>query len=134
MEASSNTYVFDPEGPTEMACLITHDRVMTEAMDGPLSGIPDPLLLAFLRSEGYQQVRTLPFVLDYSAGTVAWSNTYHTIEILGYQIKPLLLKLGLITDEAFDALQQQALIQTLQRTFCALAHHTTVLGRKPIVF
>src|SRR5438067_1324201 len=42
MEASStNTYIFDPDSPTELARLIHQDRVITKAMGGPLSGIPD---------------------------------------------------------------------------------------------
>jgi ubiquinone/menaquinone biosynthesis C-methylase UbiE len=90
-----------------------------------------PLLLAFLRSQGYQKVRTLPFALDCSAGTVAWTDIFRNIEVTGSQMKPLLIKLGLVTDEAFDDLRQQALIEMQQETFCGLAHHTTVLGYKP---
>src|SRR5581483_12528370 len=42
MEPPINTYVFDSESPTEMARLINQDRTITQAMGGPLSGIPDP--------------------------------------------------------------------------------------------
>jgi hypothetical protein len=52
-------------------------------------------------------------------------------ERIKFQMKPLLIKLGLVTDEVFDDLQQQALIETLQRTYCGISHHATVLGRKP---
>jgi len=90
-----------------------------------------PLLLSFFRSQGYQQVQMLPFILDYSADTAAWADSSHNIEILGDQMKPLLVKLGLVTDEVFDDLQQQALIETLQGTYCGISHHATVLGRKP---
>jgi hypothetical protein len=38
-----NTYVFDPESPTEMARLINQDRAVTQAMGGPLAGIANPL-------------------------------------------------------------------------------------------
>jgi ubiquinone/menaquinone biosynthesis C-methylase UbiE len=42
MEVSSvNTYIFDAESPTELARLINQDRVITQAMGGPLSGVPD---------------------------------------------------------------------------------------------
>jgi ubiquinone/menaquinone biosynthesis C-methylase UbiE len=37
---NDNTYVLDPESPTEMARLINLDRVMTSAMGGPFSGVP----------------------------------------------------------------------------------------------
>jgi ubiquinone/menaquinone biosynthesis C-methylase UbiE len=46
MESSSdNTYVFDSESSLEIARLINQDRMMTQAMDGPLSGIADPTSL-----------------------------------------------------------------------------------------
>ena len=46
MEASSNsTYVFDAESSIEIARLINQDRMMTQAMGGPLSGIADPASL-----------------------------------------------------------------------------------------
>jgi ubiquinone/menaquinone biosynthesis C-methylase UbiE len=37
----TNTYILDPESPTEMARLIDLDRVVTKAMGGPLAGVPD---------------------------------------------------------------------------------------------
>jgi hypothetical protein len=42
MEPLPNNYVFDPESPTEMARLINQDRMTTQAMGGPLAGIPAP--------------------------------------------------------------------------------------------
>jgi SAM-dependent methyltransferase len=42
---NSNTYIFDPESPTEMARLIEPDRYITKAMGGPLSGVPSPASL-----------------------------------------------------------------------------------------
>jgi ubiquinone/menaquinone biosynthesis C-methylase UbiE len=94
---------------------------------------PDLLLrlLSWLRTHNYQHVRSIGHILDYSAATDAWSDTHSNIEIIGYQMKPLLIKLGLITDDAFDCLYQQALIDLQQPTFCGLSHCTTILGRKP---
>src|SRR5581483_5789905 len=37
----NNTYILDAESPTEMARLIDLDRVVTKAMGGPLTGVPD---------------------------------------------------------------------------------------------
>ncbi|GHP00603.1 hypothetical protein KSF_106500 [Reticulibacter mediterranei] len=36
-----NCYIFDPESPTELGRLIDQDRVVTQAMGGPLVGIDD---------------------------------------------------------------------------------------------
>jgi ubiquinone/menaquinone biosynthesis C-methylase UbiE len=38
---SDNTYVFDPEDTTEMARLIHQDRMLTQGMGGPLTGLPE---------------------------------------------------------------------------------------------
>ncbi len=41
----NNTYVFDPESPTELARLTNQERIVTQAMGGPLSGVSDHSLL-----------------------------------------------------------------------------------------
>lgn len=38
---NTNTYVFDPESTVELARLIDQDRFLTQAMGGPLVGLPD---------------------------------------------------------------------------------------------
>lgn len=59
MEASSgNTYVFDSESSLEIARLINQDRMMTQAMGGPLAGITDPA--------------TLQNILDLGSGPGGW--------------------------------------------------------------
>jgi SAM-dependent methyltransferase len=83
-----------------------------------------------LRDCGYQQVRLHPHALEYSANTDAWADQYHNIEIAGYQMKSLLIKLDLISSEAFDEMFQQALIDMHRETFCGVLHFTTVLGVK----
>ncbi len=88
-------------------------------------------LLPWLRIHHYQQVRLMGHILDYSASTDAWSDAHHNIEIIGYQMKPTLIKLGLIADDAFDRLQQQAIIDLQQQTFGGLGHWITLLGNKP---
>ncbi len=89
------------------------------------------MLPSFLRERGYQQVRLLPHAVEYSAKMEAWTDQFHNIEVGGFQMKPLLVKQGLITSEAFDQLYPQALIDMQQDTFRAVQHLTTVLGQKP---
>jgi ubiquinone/menaquinone biosynthesis C-methylase UbiE len=48
----TNTYVFNPESPTELARLINQDRTMTTAMRGPLAGIADCSSLSHLLDLG----------------------------------------------------------------------------------
>jgi len=40
-QGAQGSYYFDPESAAEMARLIEQDRMMTEAMGGPLHGLPD---------------------------------------------------------------------------------------------
>ncbi len=51
-ETNENTYILDTENPVEMARLIDLDRVITKAMSGPLSGVPDLPLQAKLLDLG----------------------------------------------------------------------------------
>src|SRR6266568_4460534 len=43
--AATNTYIFDADSTTELARLINQERMTTQAMGGPLSGISDPEVL-----------------------------------------------------------------------------------------
>jgi ubiquinone/menaquinone biosynthesis C-methylase UbiE len=88
------------------------------------------ILPHFLRQQGYQQVHLMAHAFEFSAGTDALADQYHNVEIIGYQVKSLFVKLGLISPEAFDQLQQQALSDMLRETFYAVGHLTTVLGYK----
>ncbi len=227
--ASQNTYIFDPESAVELARLINQERVVTEAMGGALSGVPEPASLnnildlacgaggwgldvAFVLPEAevegvdvsrkmvdYANTRArtqllsnvsfgvmditrtfevpdqsfdlvnarflaavlkreawLPFLsechrvlrpggllrlteaadfgahaLDYSSKTEAWADTYHNIDIIGLQMQPVLLDLGLLSEGMFDFLHQQAIIDLQSDSFCGIAHLTTIVGQKP---
>jgi hypothetical protein len=45
-------------------------------------------------------------------------------------MKPLLVKLGLVSEELFAILHQQALIDMQTDAFCGIGHVTTVIGQK----
>jgi hypothetical protein len=47
-------------------------------------------------------------------------------------MKPLFVKLGLITDEAFDQLQKQAFADMQGDKYCGMGYFLTVLGQKPL--
>jgi ubiquinone/menaquinone biosynthesis C-methylase UbiE len=90
-----------------------------------------PMLLSFFRQREYQHVQVKASALDYSAKTDAWADTYHNVDIIGVQMKPLLVKLGLISEELFAILHQQALIDMQTDAFCGIGHVTTMVGQKP---
>src|SRR6266567_8905169 len=58
-ENVTNTYIFDCDNPTELARLINQDRVITQAMGGPLTGVNN---IAKLRN-----------VLDLGCGPGGWA-------------------------------------------------------------
>jgi SAM-dependent methyltransferase len=88
------------------------------------------ILPHLLRQFDYQQVHLMGHAFEFSAGTAALADQYRNVEIIGDQVKALFVNLGLISPEAFDLLQQQALRDMRQETFCAVGHLTTVLGYK----
>ncbi len=91
-----------------------------------------PLLLSFFRQQKYQQVNLFASALNYSAKTEAWADTYHNIDLIGLQMKPLLMKLGFLNEKLFHALHQQALIDLQSEAFCGIGHITTMIGQKPL--
>jgi ubiquinone/menaquinone biosynthesis C-methylase UbiE len=84
------------------------------------------------QEQGCQHIRLLAHVLNYSVGTGAWADQYHNMEIVSLQMKPLLLKLGLTTEEGFDRLYVQALSDMQRETFLGMGFSLTVIGQKPL--
>jgi ubiquinone/menaquinone biosynthesis C-methylase UbiE len=99
------------------------------APDGTFFGVAH-LLAHWLQEQGYQHIHKQAHPLDFSAHADAWANQYHNIEVLYYQLKPLIVKQGLIADFAFDRLQQQALADMQREDFFALSFSLTVVGQK----
>ncbi|GHP00588.1 hypothetical protein KSF_106350 [Reticulibacter mediterranei] len=90
-----------------------------------------PQLRRWMYTQGYQQIRLLAHALDFSGPTAAWPDTRDDIRIVGVQMEPLLLALGLITEQAFGALFQKVFIDLHQEEFSGLSHWTTIIGQKP---
>jgi SAM-dependent methyltransferase len=81
--ASANTYFVDPESPEEMARLINLDRVTTQAMGGPLSGLTE------------QEVAGLRNVLDLGCGPGGWvldvAFSLPRVEVAGVDISRIMV-------------------------------------------
>jgi SAM-dependent methyltransferase len=81
--ATPNTYFLDPESPEEMARLINLDRITTQAMGGPLSGLTE------------QQIAGLRNVLDLGCGPGGWvldvAFAYPEIEVAGVDISKIMV-------------------------------------------
>ncbi len=89
-----------------------------------------PMFLSFLRQHGYHHIQILPTAIDYSARMDNWTDMYHNIEIISYQMKPLLLKLNLLDEQRFETLRQHALIDMQTDTYSGISHITTIMGCK----
>jgi ubiquinone/menaquinone biosynthesis C-methylase UbiE len=99
--------------------------------DGRSFGL-NHILPSLLRAQGYQQLQLFAYALEGSAKMETWADGYHDVESLSYQMKPLFIKLGLITDEVFDQLQEQALADMRSDEFCGMGYFLTVLSQKPL--
>ncbi|HZU71090.1 MAG TPA: methyltransferase domain-containing protein [Ktedonobacteraceae bacterium] len=90
-----------------------------------------PVLPRLLKNAGYTDIQKRAYVIDYSAGTEHSEGFYQNFRA-GFQlVLPFMLKYGVITQEEFDDLYQQALIEMLSDDFCALVYFLSVWGTKP---
>jgi ubiquinone/menaquinone biosynthesis C-methylase UbiE len=89
-------------------------------------------LLNLLQKAGYQDISLKATAMNNSAHTAGWTDVYHDHRIMLIQFKPLLIQLGMITDEEFDRLYQQALAEMHADDFVAVGHLTSVWGRRPL--
>jgi SAM-dependent methyltransferase len=89
-----------------------------------------PGLLRLLKQASYQDLHLSTTILDHCANSEGWADFFHNQEFLLHEIKPLLLTTGLITEEEFDLLFQQAIIEMHQDDFAAVGQIMSLWGRK----
>jgi ubiquinone/menaquinone biosynthesis C-methylase UbiE len=81
-EKEDNTYLLDTESPAEMARLINQERLLTQAMNGPLVGLPDP--------------STFQHVLDLGCGPGGWvldvAFSFPDMEVAGVDISKTMIE------------------------------------------
>jgi SAM-dependent methyltransferase len=99
------------------------------SVDGRDLGIVT-VLPHLLREGGYQQVRTQAHLLEFSAGTEAWTDVYRHLQAVHYQQKASLEKIKQTMPEDLDLLYHQALAQMRAPDFCGMWHLVTVMGTK----
>ncbi len=89
------------------------------------------MLPRFLREAGYQHVQHIMHALEVSAGTEAYSDFYRNSEIIYQLAKPLFIGTGATTEEEFNKLYRQMLIDLKADTFVGMWHYMTAIGIKP---
>ena len=97
--------------------------------DGCTIGIT-PLLGKFLRDAGFEHIEQKPHTLECSAGTPLYFALCENGLVGAQLLKPLYLSMGMITEEAFEALYQQVSIEVLSDDFCGLWPMHSAWGRK----
>lgn len=100
------------------------------SVDGRTLGIT-PVLGRLLLNAGYRDLREKAHVLHASAGMEARTSFYHNFEFAYKLAEPFLIKLELITPEAFSEIYDQALAEMQSDDFCATWFYLTVTGSKP---
>jgi ubiquinone/menaquinone biosynthesis C-methylase UbiE len=80
---------------------------------------------------GFTQVRHLTHVQDFSMGSESWMDGYRNQEVLNVTMMPLLVQVGLISQEELDTLNQHVLIERNAEDFCGMGYFHTVLATKP---
>jgi ubiquinone/menaquinone biosynthesis C-methylase UbiE len=97
--------------------------------DGCTIGIT-PLLGKFLREAGFERIEQQPHTLECSNGTPLHVACCENGLVGAQLLKPLYLSMGVITEEAFEALYQQTSIEVLSDDFCGPWPMHSAWGRK----
>lgn len=89
-----------------------------------------PMLKRLLHNAGYQNIQHMAHMIEFSAGTEAHDGFYHNL-MVGFKLsQPFLLKWGVTTQEEFEGLYQQMLVEMQSKDFCAIWFLLTVWGQK----
>ncbi len=90
-----------------------------------------PMLGQFLHQAGYQPIKTIPHVIDFSAGAEAH---YSMVQdwMIGLQLlQPFLTKMDVTTQEQAERLYQLAMGEMMADDFRALWYFASVIGQLP---
>jgi ubiquinone/menaquinone biosynthesis C-methylase UbiE len=90
-----------------------------------------PMLEAFLRQAGCQDIQKKAHVLDFSAGAPAYFSHYENYKVGGKLGQPFLIKAGVATQEELDELYERQLAEMYSDSFRGLFYFLAVWGRKP---
>lgn len=99
--------------------------------DGRHLGIT-PMLKYFMREAGFEQLRSVPYLLDASFGSDDHGAQVQNSAMAYRGLQPFLVNLHMINDEDFEETYQQSLNEMQAEDFCSLWYFLTVLGRKPV--
>jgi ubiquinone/menaquinone biosynthesis C-methylase UbiE len=124
----TNSLIFEKMG--EMLTRVGTLTGRSFSPDGRHLGIT-PMLGRFLREAGFVDMQKKAHVLEFSAGTEDYGDTYQDLMAGLKLLEPFLVMMKMTTPEEFDELYQQALTELMLDTFCGVGFMLTVWGKKP---
>ncbi|HLJ32475.1 MAG TPA: class I SAM-dependent methyltransferase [Ktedonobacteraceae bacterium] len=98
--------------------------------DGRNVGIT-PMLGQFLQQAKCQHIQHMAHMLDYSAGTEAWSTFYQNTMAFFQLVKPFILSMKVTTDEEFESLYNLMLAEIQLDSFRGISFVLTMWGERP---
>src|SRR2546421_6772460 len=119
----TNSPVFEKMG--EMLTRVATVTGRSFSPDGRHIGIT-PMLGRFLRDVGFVAIQKKAHVLEFSAGTEDYGDTYQDLMAGLKLLEPFLVLAKMTTAEEFDELYQQALTEMMLDTFCGVGFMLTV--------
>lgn len=96
--------------------------------DGRALGVT-AVLTHFLREVGCQQVACMAHAIDYSVGSRVHQPMVDHALVTWLLLEPFLVKMGVISAEAFKELYQRMFVEMLADDFCALWYYLTAWGQ-----
>ncbi len=89
-----------------------------------------PLLSSWLRKAGFQPTSNTPYAIEVSEGTNAHPHFVQLALAFSHQIKPFLLRTGVMSELAFEELIQQMEGELQATTFCGMCFLLRGSGQK----
>ncbi|HZR38789.1 MAG TPA: methyltransferase domain-containing protein [Ktedonobacteraceae bacterium] len=102
------------------------------SVDGRTFGLAHTLP-SLLRRAGYSNVQHSTFAIEISSGQPAWIDYYHNYQLAFQQAKTIWINAGLVTEEEFDQLYQNMLIDMNRQDFLGMVTFICITGEKPKV-
>ena len=97
---------------------------------GNLLGIV-PMLGYFLQQAGFQNIRQVPHVIDYSIGTEFYEGFRQDFWVFSKLLESFLIDKGVTTPEEFDQIYEQMRIEMVADDFRSLRFFFTAIGTRP---
>ncbi len=89
-----------------------------------------PMLAQLLKEAGCTTVQQKPYLIDHSYGTEVYEAFLQDIKVFFKLVQPQMVALELITNEAYDKLYEQMLMEMMQPTFRSLLVFIVAWGEK----